>query len=86
MDDIGDVLADFGVKRCFLLYGPGGGGKSTLANMIKTCISDKVFDLFGDNFLKHSDEGKGYTNNLTMEQLGKAQLGTALFRTSAVWE
>lgn len=35
---LGDLFADFGNKRMFILYGPGGVGKSSVVNIIATAI------------------------------------------------
>ena len=32
---VGDALADFGNKRMFVIYGPGGLGKSAIVKIIK---------------------------------------------------
>ena len=35
---LGDMHTDFGNKRMFILYGPGGVGKSSVVNILATVI------------------------------------------------
>mmetsp|Transcript_2713 Transcript_2713/g.7231 ORF Transcript_2713/g.7231 Transcript_2713/m.7231 type:complete len:510 (-) Transcript_2713:16017-17546(-) len=42
---IGDIHADFGNKRMFILYGPGGVGKSSVVNIIATAVGGNLTKL-----------------------------------------
>jgi phage/plasmid-associated DNA primase len=42
---IGDVYADFDMKRMFLLYGPGGIGKSSVVDIIATALGGTLTKL-----------------------------------------
>lgn len=42
---IGDMYADFGNKRMFILYGPGGVGKTSVVNIIANAIGGNLVKL-----------------------------------------
>jgi hypothetical protein len=62
---IGDCLADFGNKRLFILYGPGGIGKSAAANLIFQAVNPQASALPAD--LLKSYHGK-YVNKRVEEE------------------
>eukprot|EP00957_Ditylum_brightwellii_P202748 15331593-Ditylum_brightwellii.AAC.1 len=44
---LGDMLVDFGTKRLFMLYGPGGIGKSAAVNILRDCLSNVIEEIPG---------------------------------------
>lgn len=64
---IGDILADFGNKRIFMLYGPGGVGKTTVVNIISSLSSATVVQIPGRLMAKNSSAPRNYGNSLTPE-------------------
>jgi hypothetical protein len=61
---IGDMIADFGNKRLFMLYGPGGVGKTSVVNIISSISSNKVVQVAGKYMAKSNSTSRNYANSL----------------------
>jgi hypothetical protein len=64
---IGDILADFGNKRLFIFYGPGGVGKTSVVNIIASISSSVVVEIPGRLAAKKSGSARNYGNTVTEE-------------------
>ena len=42
---LGSALSDFGSKRCFVIYGPGGLGKSAVVKLFKAVLGDQTSEI-----------------------------------------
>lgn len=67
---IGDILADFGNKRMFMLYGPANIGKTTVINIIESLASAKVPKIEPRYFAKDVSAKRNYGNSLTEQTIG----------------
>ncbi|KAG7358006.1 hypothetical protein IV203_014593 [Nitzschia inconspicua] len=64
---IGDMMADFGTKRLFIIYGPGGVGKTTVVNMIAGISSSVIVEVPGRYMAKRRSGPRNYGNSLSTE-------------------
>jgi phage/plasmid-associated DNA primase len=69
---IGDMMADFGNKQMFILYGPGGVGKSTVLNIISSLSSNSLSSINSRFIARRSDAAKNYGNSITAEMRAEA--------------
>jgi len=65
---IGDMLVDFGTKRLFMLYGPGGIGKSAVVTIIRNCASNLIEDIPGRYMARSSKATRNYGNSLDTDR------------------
>ena len=70
---LGDMYADFGNKRMFILYGPGGIGKSSVVNIIGTAIGGSITKLQADTILINPSSFS--TRNLLINNIRLLTLG-----------
>jgi hypothetical protein len=59
---IGDIMADFGTKRMFILYGPGNIGKTTVVSIIRSLSSNTINDIGGSFMAKRPDVARHFGN------------------------
>ena len=72
---IGDCLLDSGTKRCFILYGPGGRGKTTITNMIKGVVSSATYDLAPQYFVSRFTGSKNVRSFATQHITSDTKAG-----------
>jgi len=65
------MVADFGNKRFFILYGPGGVGKSSVISIICSVSSNEKVTLASSFIAKRRDGAKNYSNTMPLDTLGK---------------
>lgn len=68
----GDIMADFGDKRAWILYGPGKTGKSKTMEMIKNATSGTIMSLDVRFVTSKRRSHKHFGNTLSDMQLHKA--------------
>ena len=61
---IGDIMADFGNKRMFMLYGPANIGKTTVVNIISSFASSNVVTLESRFLARDAKATRNYGNSL----------------------
>lgn len=77
---LGDMHADFGTKRMFILYGPGGVGKSSVVNIIAAAIGGTLCKLNDSAILYNPDAyygGKGLDAATLLQASGSRMATTA---------
>jgi hypothetical protein len=72
---IGYMMVDFGMKRLFILYGPGNVGKTTVANIISSLSSNVVFTIPGGFITKKRNAPKHFGHSLPQQT--KAELASS---------
>ena len=61
---LGDIMADFGNKRLFILYGPGNVGKTTVVNIISMLASYNKVAIESRYIAKKRGNSRSYGNSL----------------------
>ena len=61
---IGDIMANYGNKRMFMLYGPANTGKSTVVNIITSLVSFSPVNLIPMLLAKDGNSRRSYGNTI----------------------
>ena len=68
---IGDIVADFGDKRAWLLYGPSNTGKSKVGSIIRAAASPDVVSVPVQYIVDKHDATRNYGNTIPLRDLSR---------------
>ena len=68
---IGDIVADFGDKRAWLLYGPINTGKSKVGSIIRAAASPDVVSVPVQYIVDKHDATRHYGNTIPLRDLSR---------------
>lgn len=79
---IGDIVADFGDKRAWLLYGPINTGKSKVGSIIRAAASPDVVSVPVQYIVDKHDATRHYGNTIPLRDLSRI---LSVSETCSIW-